>query len=310
MRAELSSIKLGDRVVYTVGGVEYNALALGAASEGWGQSIKLTSIFLSLTYLNKFGVQVKIIAAPLLGIAADEEHLKDIAQQAAQKTFGYVTAHDDVKAQMVAEQLANVKANPRTNGWRPYVEGEEVTTLRAALNDKNDQLALLDAKIAELTAPADPAIEKQSEQERFLALLADPIVVAFFNDPANQAAIHAAMLEGKTSLAAATKASDTGLPSAEDLDAVEAEKALKGSVIQDGDLFKPADPTSYTDVVAAAIAAANQAGSLADATEDSKDPEPEHATEESADETSAPTEAPATTDAPASQEGGPSIEGA
>lgn len=202
MRTELSSIKLGDRVVYAVGGVEYNALALGTASEGWSQGIRLGTISLSLTYLNEFGVQVKVLAAPLLGVAADDQHLKGIAQQAAEKTFGYVTAHDDVKAQMVAEQLANVKANPRTNGWRPYVEGEEVSKLRA-------QLALAAEMIGKL------------------------------NDALNQPEDEPAQPAGQP-----------GLPSAEDLDAVEAEKALSGSAVQDEDTAAPTEAPATTDAPA------------------------------------------------------------
>lgn len=165
MRAELAAIKRGDRVVYAAGGVEHQALALDAASEGWSQGIRLGTIALSLIYLDDLGVPVKVIAAPLLGVAADDEHLAEVAQAAAEKTFGYLRADERERAEMVAEQMANIKAHPRTIGWRPDVENEEVATLRAQLAQASEAIGQLNHALAQTMKAPDPAPPQPSAED-------------------------------------------------------------------------------------------------------------------------------------------------
>lgn len=193
MRAELSSIKQGSRVVYAVGGVEHNAIALGAPSEGFNQGIRLATISLNLIYLTELGQPLKVVAAPLLGVAADDEHLADVAQIAAQKTQGYVTSPPDVKKQIAADHLAHIKAHPRTNGWRPYVEGELVAVLKA-------RIAQMEQEAIERNAQFEEAFAKstsQSDTELALALLSKPEVALFLTAPENQELVEAALHKGR-----------------------------------------------------------------------------------------------------------------
>ncbi len=209
MREELSNIKLGSRVVYAIGAVEYNALALGSPNEGWNQGIKLASIFLNLVYLNELGVSQTVAAAPLLGVAADDQHLAAVAESAAKKTFGYVTADPQTRQDMVAAELSHVKANPRTVGWRPFVEGEDVARLKEQLATADEAIGQLNHAMALSMRPEKPAVDQ------FLQLLAVPAVASFVADPANREAIEKALEIGG--------AEKPGDPSADDLDAVAAE---------------------------------------------------------------------------------------
>ena len=59
-----------DRVVYAVGGVEYDAIALGTPQRGVHGGFKMVSDHLSLIYLNERGEPIKITGAPLLVAAA------------------------------------------------------------------------------------------------------------------------------------------------------------------------------------------------------------------------------------------------
>jgi hypothetical protein len=193
MRAELSSIELGSRVVYAVGGVEHNAIALGAPSEGYNQGIRLATISLNLIYLNLLGVPVKIVAAPLLGVAADEDHLAEVAKVAAEKTQGYHTSPPDVKEAMAADHLEHIKAHPRTYGWRPYVEGEEAAALKAQVAVQAQQIADLETHVTALMEPST----SMSDIVPALALLSKPEVAAYVTAPENQDELEAALKKGR-----------------------------------------------------------------------------------------------------------------
>lgn len=149
--SDLKNIKLGDRVVYADGTAEHNAIALDSPHEGHNQGIKLKSLFLSLIYLDDLGVPVKHIACPLLAVAADEEHLKGVALDAAERDVEWPrgeavqklgsTEVAKRKSDLVAEHLSHVKANPRTIGWRPYIDGEELARTKAKLDETEKALA-------------------------------------------------------------------------------------------------------------------------------------------------------------------------
>lgn len=148
---DLKLIEQGDRVVYAAGDKQYNAynaIALGSPTSGFNQGIKLSSLFLRLIYLNERGVPVTVSSAPLLAVAADEEHLKNVAEDAAQRDLSYKAADEKGRARLLDEKLAHVKANPHTIGWRPYEDGEEFAKLRV----ENTQLK---AQIEDLKADAD-----------------------------------------------------------------------------------------------------------------------------------------------------------
>jgi hypothetical protein len=130
---QLTSIKQGDRVVYAAAGQEFNAMALGAPAYGFNQGIRLSSLFLNLIYLNAQGTAVTITGAPLLAVAADDDHLNQVAEDAAKRDLAWKTADDYDKRVLIAQNLAHIKANPRTVGWRPFEDSEEVATLKATL---------------------------------------------------------------------------------------------------------------------------------------------------------------------------------
>jgi hypothetical protein len=194
MRDEMKAIKLGSRVVYAVGDVEYSAIALAPAGEGYSQGLRLSSIFLNLIYLNEFGVPVKIIGAPLLGVAADEDHVKEVAQKAAEKTLGYTSSNLEGRSAIYDAQVDHIKANPRTVGWKPYVEADEVAKLLAHVQELETQNNTLIAKAA--PAKDDGGGAGATPVESFLKLLTHPEVAAFAVAPENQDAIQEAFKKG------------------------------------------------------------------------------------------------------------------
>lgn len=115
----LKDIKQGDRVVYAIGGVEYPAVALGSVNSSYSQASRAFSAYLNLVYLNEQGTPIKVVAAPLLAVAADEDHLNLVAESAARSDLSYKEASAEEKHQIFEEKLRLVRLNPRTIGWRP-----------------------------------------------------------------------------------------------------------------------------------------------------------------------------------------------
>lgn len=116
----VNQIKQGDRVVYAIGDVEYNAVALGTAHVGYNPAMRLHSAFLNLIYLNEQGTPVKIFGAALLGTEADDEHLLDSANDATRKDPRFTPGFDAMNnnGEIVDEHFGRMKSNPRTIGWR------------------------------------------------------------------------------------------------------------------------------------------------------------------------------------------------
>lgn len=115
----VGSIKLGSRVLYVANdGVEHNAVALDIPHIGFNQALKLHSAFLSLIYINDLAEVVKINGAPLLGAAADGDHLKSAAVSAAKNDSRWFDPSVD-NEDLTDEHLERIASNPRTIGWRP-----------------------------------------------------------------------------------------------------------------------------------------------------------------------------------------------
>lgn len=115
----VGSIKLGSRVLYVANdGVEHNAVALDIPHIGFNQALKLHSAFLSLIYVNDLAEVVKINGAPLLGAAADGDHLKSAAVSAAKNDSRWFDPNVD-NENLTDEHLQRIASNPRTIGWRP-----------------------------------------------------------------------------------------------------------------------------------------------------------------------------------------------
>jgi hypothetical protein len=114
----VATVKQGDRVVYAIGGMEYNAVALGTAHFGYNPAIRMHSAFLNLVYLNEQGTPVKIFGAPLLGSEADDEHLDTVAHESAKRDPRFQGSVPDDKDDIYDEHRERIVSNPRTIGWR------------------------------------------------------------------------------------------------------------------------------------------------------------------------------------------------
>lgn len=114
----VNQIKQGDRVVYAIGDVEYNAVALGTAHVGYNPAMRLHSAFLSLVYLNEQGTAIKVFGAPILGSEVDDEHLVEAAADARKRDPRNAGASFEYQVELSSEHFDRLKANPRTIGWR------------------------------------------------------------------------------------------------------------------------------------------------------------------------------------------------
>lgn len=114
----VAAIKQGDRVVYAIGGMEYNAVALGTAHFGYNPAIRMHSAFLNLVYLNEQGTPVRIFGAPLLGSEADDEHIDTVAYESAKRDSRFQGSSSDDMDDIYDEHRERIVSNPRTIGWR------------------------------------------------------------------------------------------------------------------------------------------------------------------------------------------------
>lgn len=153
-------VKPGDRVVYAIGSVEYEAVALGEPHFGLCGAIRGATLSLNLIYLNEQGTPVKIYAAPLLSAAGDEAYQKSVAQEAAYRELDWKLADAEKRAEIVAEKLAQVKANPRTIGWRPDTNRVEVAQLKAIIASLEQDFSILNEAFSGYVE-AHPPIEDQ-----------------------------------------------------------------------------------------------------------------------------------------------------
>jgi hypothetical protein len=121
----VAGIGRGSRVVYVANdGVERNAIATDTPHYGYNGAVRLHSAFLNLVYLNDEGDTVVVAAAPLLGVAADDEHLAASAKDAVRKDVRTPGSGFEDKEALFEEHFTRLKANPRTIGWRPGSVGD------------------------------------------------------------------------------------------------------------------------------------------------------------------------------------------
>lgn len=154
----LKDIKQGDRVVYAIGGGEYPAIALGSVNSSYSQASRAFSAHLNLIYLNEQGTPIKVFAAPLLAVAADEEHLNLVAESAARSDLSYKEASAEEKHQIFEEKLRLVRLNPRTIGWRPEnldTPAPPKSQSDLYLEEINPKLIALSLVVAEIDGTAD-----------------------------------------------------------------------------------------------------------------------------------------------------------
>lgn len=175
MRA--ADVKQGDRVLYAIGEVEYNAVALGIPTVGIHGGHKRASFHLNLIYLNEQGTAVKIMGAPLLGRAESESDKVLFAEMNAR------LHHRSYSAEKVAAELEQAERNPRAIGWRPYAEHEdaaalqaEVDRLRGELADREQVILYLNRIVSHLgSAPRAPEIETKQYTDGTIATGVAPL---------------------------------------------------------------------------------------------------------------------------------------
>lgn len=142
-----TDVKQGDRVVYAIGDVEYNGVALGTVTTGVHPGHKRASKHLNLIYLNEQGTPVKIFGAPLLTSA---ETIEDKAAFAQMNARIERQAPDGHELRTVEGQVKAKEESPRKIGWRPFVDGEDVAKLANQVSNLRQTVSELDAENAKL----------------------------------------------------------------------------------------------------------------------------------------------------------------
>ena len=217
--SSVESVKQGDRVVYSVGGTDYPAMAQGEASLGYHAGWKQASHHLNLVYLDKDGNAVKVTGAALATRAATFAHLAAHALMNVHAR-GQHRAPDGGEAALEKER-ARLLDEPRTTGWRPFVDTDEVDGLKADLAKTQEVNSILIEQLAQ----ARSLIEKlQSEMPAASADIPEPSTEAGAALAGGAGISTLAGIESANHAAAAGMGVKPDEPSAEDLDAVAAEQ--------------------------------------------------------------------------------------
>lgn len=126
---QATEVKQGDRVIYSIGGVEYPALATRDARLGFHPGAKSASVHINLVYLNESAQAVKVFDAPLLVKAACIEDLAAITdmEMAVERRRRKTEARDRSE---VVSALFDAK---QPFGWRPDSTADELAYLRNLL---------------------------------------------------------------------------------------------------------------------------------------------------------------------------------
>lgn len=117
-------VKIGDRLVYSTGEKEYDAVALSEPILGHHPALKATNYHANVAYLDDKGNRVQVMGAPLLTKAASEGQKKNIAWAEAYNHIGFGKLTLVEQGKVVALQLEKQNEQPRTFGWRNYEQGE------------------------------------------------------------------------------------------------------------------------------------------------------------------------------------------
>jgi hypothetical protein len=126
-----TEMKQRDRVIYSIGGVEYPALVTREAKLGFHPGAKQASVHVNLVYLNESAQAVKVFDAPLLLAAASVEDLAAIAEiekQADDRRTRKAHLHRSTSAIVSAMLSAN-----QAFGWRPDTTADELAALKAQI---------------------------------------------------------------------------------------------------------------------------------------------------------------------------------
>lgn len=169
-----ADVKQGDRVVYTIGGVDYSAVATGSPSFGVHPGLSAANFHLNLVYLNEQGTPIKIFGAPLLTSAQTEDEKAQILAAEVRIKPALVTADDDAadKAEKKTAAQENeaahaqrLAAQPVTIGWRPEVDDEVISSLKSALATTKLNLAASVSREQALTDQVKIAVQAKETAE-------------------------------------------------------------------------------------------------------------------------------------------------
>jgi chromosome segregation ATPase len=168
----VQDIKQGNRVVYAIGGVEYNAVALGSPSFGNHPGLQAFNYHLNLAYLNEQGTPIKIYGAPLLTVAQDDDAKAEILAAEVRVKPALVVAPEDAdKAEKLSAAKENEQAQakriadaPVTIGWRPEVDDEAVAALKSTIAQYK---VSLDKAVEDLKAANDKLTEANGKLASF-----------------------------------------------------------------------------------------------------------------------------------------------
>lgn len=224
-----TDVKQGDRVIYRAAGTEYDAVALSAPSFGHHLGLRCVSHFLNLRYLDELGTAVMIMGAVLLTSAADDATIAEYARANVEASGAAKFAAAGGES-LFAEERERLRAQPRTTGWRPRVDGEEVADLKAtikeyerscneltsALNVANEMIAKLQQELATPAKAAPPVPQTGQQAGR---VVTDPATDLIPAEGAPMGDFADPLVSGRP------QPENAGAPSSADLDAAAAEAA-------------------------------------------------------------------------------------
>lgn len=242
-----TDVKQGDHVIYRAAGTEYDAVALSAPSFGHHTGLRSVGHFLNLRYLDERGAAVMIMGAGLLTSAADAATIAEYARANVEASGAAKFAADGGES-LLAEERERLRAQPRTTGWRPRVDGEEVADLKAtikeyersyheltaALNAANETNAKLQQELA-TPAKAAPPVPRQTGQQGGRCVT-DPATDLIPAEGAPAGDFTDPLVSGRP------QPENVGAPSSADLDAVAAEAAATEATGAPGPDDEPAEP--------------------------------------------------------------------
>jgi hypothetical protein len=171
---ELSKVKLGTPIIYSINGHEYTGVALGSVSVGYNHARVAAGHHVNLIYLNEQGSPIKIFGASLLSEVTTDDHL-DAQLDVEEKVLG-----DRDKA------VAAIEARDVQIGWKPYVPAvsgcdealkmmaEHAADVAKERDEAKAMVAGLQSEVKDLTAqllalkgqPSAADLDKVAEEQK------------------------------------------------------------------------------------------------------------------------------------------------
>lgn len=209
-----NDVRQYDKVLYTANdGETYDAVALSAPALSFHAGAKQANHYLNLIYLDRHGNPVRITAAPLRTAAATPEELSQHARLTVESTFPRPRTDAEVerKAQAFATERQRLDREPRNVGWSPLYALSNLPKpiFQSLTNDQvRDKLEEMARRLHRVDVPEGATVGQ------FIEVLNRLLFEPDYGRPIERSY----PVEGTI-----------GEPSAEDLDAVAAEEAVKAA---------------------------------------------------------------------------------